>query len=77
MDKLMCLKAELNSMILKVHKETSHRIIQQATKVIQPGRPILWRLYALQSVGSFHHHNICLNIAARADIIWWHTFEES
>ena len=42
--------------------------------MIQPGRPFLLRLHALQSVGSCPHHLVHLNIAARADITWWHTF---
>ena len=52
-------------------------LLQHAIKVIQSGRPFLQRLYALQSVGSVLHHQIHLNIAARADIIWWHTFVNS
>ena len=28
-------------------------------------------------MGSFPHHQVRLNIAARADIIWWHTFVDS
>ena len=52
-------------------------LLQHATKVIQPGRPFLRRLHALQSVGSHPHHLVCLNIAARADITWWHTFVDN
>ena len=52
-------------------------LLQHATKVIQPGRPFLQRLYALQSVGSVPHHQIHHNVAARADIIWWHTFVDN
>ena len=45
-------------------------LLQHAAKVIRPGKPFLRRLHALQSVGNFPHHQIRLNIAARADIIW-------
>ena len=44
-------------------------LLQHATKVIHPGRPFLYRLYALQNVGSHPDHDIRLNSAARADII--------
>ena len=82
MDKLLRMKAELNSAITrkcmkKRDLQSLTGLLQHATKVIQPGRPFLQRLYALQSVGSFPHHQIRLNIAARADIIWWHTFVDS
>ena len=43
-------------------------------KVIRPGRPFLRRLYAMQDIGSHPDHHIRLNIAARADILWWHVF---
>ena len=81
-DKLLRLKAELNSAIsrrcMKKHSlQSLTGLLQHATKVIRPGRPFLRRLHALQSVGSFPYHQIRLNIAARADIIWWHTFVES
>ena len=81
-DKLSRLKTELNSAItrrcmMKHNLQSLTGLLQHATKVIRPGRPFLQRLYALQSVGSFPHHQIRLNIAARADIIWWHTFVDS
>ena len=81
-DKLVRLKAELNTAIsrkcMKKHNlQSLTGLLQHATKVIRPGRPFLRRLHALQSVGSFPHHQIRLNIAARADIIWWHTFVDT
>ena len=49
-------------------------LLQHASSVVRPGRAFLQRLYALQGVGSSPRHNIRLNTAARADIIWWHVF---
>ena len=79
MDKLLRLKVKLNSAITRkcMTKHNLQSLLQHATKVIQPGRPFLQRLYALQPVGSVPHHQIRRNIAARADIIWWHTFVDS
>ena len=80
--KLTRLRAELQSALSK-RTMTKHDLqsltglLQHATKVIQPGRPFLRRLHALQSVGSCPHHLVRLNIAARADITWWHTFVEN
>ena len=70
MDKLLCMKAGLNSAITrksmkKRDLQSLTGLLQHATKVIQPRRPFLQRLYALQSVGSFPHHQIHFNIAAR------------
>ena len=49
-------------------------LLQHTTKVIRPGRPFLYQLYALQNVGSHPDHHVCLNSAARADITWWFLF---
>ena len=49
-------------------------ILQHATKVVVPGRAFMRSLHALQSVGSSPAHKVRLNLAARADIIWWHLF---
>ena len=49
-------------------------LLQHATKVVCPGRAFMRRLHALQAVGSSPHHNVRLNIQARADITWWHVF---
>ena len=51
-------------------------LLQHATKVVQPGRPFLHRLYILQNVGSHQAHHIRLNAAAQADITWWYLFIE-
>ena len=45
-------------------------------KVEGPGRLFLHRLYALQEVDTHPKHLVRLNMAARADIIWWHLFVE-
>lgn len=80
-NKLLRLKRELNLAISRksIRKQSLQSLtglLQHATKVIRPGRPFLRRLHALQSVGSFPSHQIRLNLAARADIVWWHTFME-
>ena len=80
--KLMRLRAELQSALSrrsmsKHDLQSLTGLLQHATKVIQPGRPFLRRLYALQSVESHPHHLVRLNIAARADITWWHTFVDN
>ena len=51
-------------------------LLQHATKVVQPGRPFLHRLYGLQNIGSLPTHHIRLNQAARSDITWWFLFVE-
>ena len=47
-------------------------LLQFATKVVQPGRPFLRRLYAMQEIGSHPNHFIRLNLPAAADIMWWY-----
>ena len=47
-------------------------LLQFATRVVKPGRPFLRRLYALQDIGYHPTHNVRLNMAARADIVWWY-----
>lgn len=49
-------------------------LLQHATKVVRPGRAFMRRLHVLQSVGSSPSHNVRMNVSARADIVWWHTF---
>ena len=80
-EKLSSLKQELNSAIdrksmLKRDLQRLTGLLQFATRVIKPGRPFLRRLYALQDVGHHPTHNVRLNVAARADIVWWHLFIE-
>ena len=66
---------QLKSMI-KRNLQRLTGLLQFATKVVRPGRPFLRRLYALQEVGSYPDHFVCLNQAARADIMWWYVFRE-
>ena len=49
-------------------------LLQHATKVVVPGRAFMRSLHALQSVGRSPAHKVRLNLAARADIIWWYCF---
>lgn len=52
-------------------------LLQHAAKVVKPGRSFVRRLYALLTqVGPGHtqNHLLRLNTAARADLLWWHTF---
>ena len=78
-DKLDKLKSELSHCIL--HRSVTTRELQSLvgflqfpTKVIRSGRPFLRRLYVMQDIGSHPDHHIWLNVAARADILWWHVF---
>lgn len=60
--------------IFKKDLESLTGLLQHAVKVVRPGRAFLRNLYALQSVGQFPTHKVRLNVAARADIMWWHLF---
>ena len=51
-------------------------ILQFTSKIICPGRPLNCHLYAMQDIESHPDHFICLNLQARADIMWWHLFAE-
>ena len=78
-DKLDKLKSELSHCILRcsITKRELQGLVgllQFATKVIRLGRPFLRRLYAMQDIGSHPDHHIRLNLAARADILWWYMF---
>ena len=80
-EKLSSLKRELSSAIdrksmLKRDLQRLTGLLQFATRVIKPGRPFLRRLYVLQDVGHHPTHNVRLNVAAQADIVWWHLFIE-
>ena len=44
--------------------------------MIRPDRSFLRQLYAMQSIGSHPEHHVQLNVAIRADIVWWHLFAE-
>ena len=52
-------------------------LLQHATKVVWPGRSFMQRLHVLlATVGANRaaNHWIWLNQAAKADVLWWHTF---
>ena len=54
-------------------------LLQHATKVVKPGRSFMRRIHALLAQDGGHirpDHFIRLNIATRADILWWQTFIE-
>ena len=78
-EKLAKLKQELShctlrKTITKRELQSLTGLLQFATKVIRPGRPFIRQLYAMQSIGSHPGHHIRLNLAARADIVWWLLF---
>ena len=81
-DKLIRLQGSLASVlgaksVMKRDLQSVVGLLQHASKVVKPGRSFLRRLYALLAgVGSglAQNHFIRLNAAARADIMWWHTF---
>ena len=80
-DKPLCLKEELVAAVSKGYLskqglQSLTGLLQHATKVVQPGRPFLHCLYALQNVDSLSTHYIRVNQAAKADIMWWFLFVE-
>ena len=60
-----CTKRELRSLIGS---------LQHAAAVVQPGRPFVRRLIELMKIARREDFKLRLNVAARSDIIWWHTF---
>ena len=50
--------------------------LQHASKVVQPGRTFLHRMFALLKGSGRHQPLIRLNAAFRSDPTWWHTFLE-
>ena len=85
MEKLSHLKAILQSTLgkrafKKRDLQSLVGLLQHATKVVWPGRSFLRRLHALLAdVGADRdaNHWIRPNRAAKADIVWWHTFVSS
>ena len=78
-DKLERLEEELRAArgrrtMFKRELQSLTGLLQHACKVVRPGRALLQRLYALQSIGTAPHHNIRLNTTARADLVWWQMF---
>ena len=78
-EKLLSLQQELESAVnrktmLKKDLQRLTGLLQYATRVVKPSRPFLRRLYALQDIGHHPTHNVRLNMAARADIVWWYLF---
>ena len=52
--------------------------LNHAGSVVSPGRSFITRLIALLSEAKRTHRNIIrMNVAARSDIRWWHTFVDS
>ena len=60
--------------MMKRELQSLTETLQHVTKVVVPGQAFMRSLHALQSVGSSPAHKVWLNLAARADIIWWHLF---
>lgn len=83
-DKLARLKAVLEATlgkkaVTKRELQSLVGLLQHAAKVVRPGRSFLRRLHALLAqVGASRapSHLIRLNLAARADVLWWHVFVE-
>ena len=50
--------------------------LQHASKVVQPGRTFLHRMFAILKGSGRHQPLIRLNAAFRSDPTWWHTFLE-
>ena len=78
-DKLSRLKEKLADTVTqkymsKQNLQSLTSLLQHATKVVHPGRPFLHRLDTLQQVGTLLSHQFRLNLAAWADLLWWHLF---
>ena len=63
-----CTKRELQSLIGS---------LQHAASVVRPGRSFLRRLIDLMKIAKQPGFKLRLNLSARSDILWWHTFLES
>ena len=49
-------------------------LLHHAASVVVPGRPFLRHLITLSKSVKHLHYMVRLNLAARSDILWWHTF---
>ena len=49
-------------------------LLHHAASVVVPGRPFLHHLITLSKIARHLHYMVCLNLAARSDVLWWHTF---
>jgi len=67
-DRRWCIRSELQSLAEK---------LQQACKVVQPGRSFLRRVFQLLKGTQHAHHHIRLNRSFRSDLAWWDLFLES
>jgi len=67
-DRRWCIRSELQSLAGK---------LQQACKVVQPGRSFLRRVFQLLKGTQHAHHHIRLNRSFRSDLAWWDLFLES
>lgn len=63
-----CTKKELQSLVGKL----SH-----ASRVIQPGKTFMRRMFELLGGTRLPHHRIRLNLSFRSDLLWWGTFMDS
>jgi len=52
-------------------------LLQFATKIVRPSKPLLRRLYALQAVlGSQPDYLLRFSVPAQANILWWIMFAD-
>ena len=66
--KKFCVKKDLQSLVGK---------LQQACKVVRPGRTFLRRMFELLKGTSKKQHFIRLNASFRSDLMWWNLFLET
>ena len=45
-----------------------------ASRVVQPGKTFLRRLFELLSIPKKPYHFVRLNVSFWSDLLWWHTF---
>ena len=63
--KRSCQKKELESLVSR---------LGHASRVVQPGKTLMRRLFEALAGARRSHHRIRLGSAVRSDILWWHTF---
>lgn len=45
-----------------------------ASRAIKPGKTFMHLLFEVLVGACQSHHHVCLGLAIRLDILWWHTF---
>ena len=65
LDRRSCTRRELESLVGS---------LGHASRVVQPGKTFLRRMFELLSIPKKPYHFVRLNASFRSDLLWWHTF---